>query len=98
MALVASFLHSLCKAGLLFLGGFCGRRVGKPMWDSVLDWLGESGRGLPGLAAAVEATENAAAGGKGCRNDVHRWCSDSHDPGAGVTNIFRILQFTCLGG
>lgn len=98
MALVASFLHSLCKAGLLFLGGFRGRRVGKLVWDAVLNWLGGSGRGPPGLAAAVEATGNAAAAGKGCRNDVHHWCSDSHDPGAGVTNIFRILQFTSLGG
>lgn len=48
-----------------------------------------------------EATENAAAAGQGCRNDVHPWCSDSHDPEAAVANvfrIFRILQFTRLGG
>lgn len=40
MALVASFLHGLCEARALFLGGFCGWSAGKLMWDAVLDWGG----------------------------------------------------------
>lgn len=88
MALVASFLHSLCKAKASFWVDSVAWRVEKLMWDAVLDWLGGLAGRPPGLAAAVEAPENAGAAGQGCRNDVHPWCSDHHRPEAGVTNIF----------
>lgn len=100
MALVASCLHGPCEAGASFLGGFHGLEGWEADGGGSAGLAGGPGRAPPDLAAAaaVETSENAAASGQGCRNDVHAWCSNSHHPEAGVTNIFRILQFSCLGG
>ncbi|KAM6243442.1 guanine nucleotide-binding protein G(s) subunit alpha isoforms short isoform 4-T5 [Spheniscus humboldti] len=91
-ALIASFLHYLCNSQIV---------LGQLMWGAVLDWLRGACRGVGPL-------------GSGCCCGSHSKCcssrkrlaemvcfsrrAESSARGAGVTGIFRILQFTRHGG